>query len=56
MGSVVRKRAITPWIGVAVDAQTRQVIKQRVARLVRETLSCSKKLAHHIGAMKSFIG
>jgi hypothetical protein len=31
------------------------MLRQRVARLVRETLSFSKKLAHHIGAIKYFI-
>jgi insertion element IS1 protein InsB len=30
-------------------------LRQRVSRLVRETLSFSKKLANHIGAMKYFI-
>jgi insertion element IS1 protein InsB len=30
-------------------------LRQRVSRLVRETLSFSKKLAHHIGAIKHFI-
>ena len=30
-------------------------LRQRVARLVRDTLSFSKKLAHHIGAIKYFI-
>jgi insertion element IS1 protein InsB len=30
-------------------------LRQRVARLVRETLSFSKKLAHHIGAIKYLI-
>jgi insertion element IS1 protein InsB len=30
-------------------------LRQRVSRLVREALSFSKKLAHHIGAMKLFI-
>jgi insertion element IS1 protein InsB len=30
-------------------------LRQRVSRLVRETLSCSKKLANHIGAIKYFI-
>lgn len=30
-------------------------MRQRVSRLVRETLSFSKKLAHHIGAIKYFI-
>jgi insertion element IS1 protein InsB len=33
----------------------RHTLRQRVSRLVRETLSFSKKLAHHIGALKSFI-
>ena len=30
-------------------------LRQRGSRLVREALSCSKKLANHIGAMKLFI-
>jgi insertion element IS1 protein InsB len=30
-------------------------LRQRVSRLVRETLSFSKKLANHIGAIKYFI-
>jgi insertion element IS1 protein InsB len=30
-------------------------VRQRVSRLVREALSFSKKLAHHIGAIKYFI-
>jgi insertion element IS1 protein InsB len=30
-------------------------LRQRVSRLVRETLSFSKNLAHHIGAIKCFI-
>jgi IS1 transposase len=30
-------------------------LRQRVSRLVRATLSFSKKLAHHIGAIKYFI-
>jgi insertion element IS1 protein InsB len=30
-------------------------LRQRVSRLVRETVSFSKKLAHHIGAIKYFI-
>ena len=30
-------------------------LRQRVSRLVRDALSCSKKLANHIGAMKLFI-
>jgi insertion element IS1 protein InsB len=32
-----------------------KTLRPRVARLVRKTLSCSKKLAHHIGALKSFM-
>jgi insertion element IS1 protein InsB len=31
-------------------------LRQRVSRLVRDTLSFSKKPAHHIGAIKYFIG
>jgi insertion element IS1 protein InsB len=30
-------------------------LRQRVSRLVRETLSLAKTLAHHIGAIKYFI-
>src|SRR5262249_14578083 len=30
-------------------------LRQRVSRLVRSTLSCSKNLANHIGAIKYFI-
>jgi len=30
-------------------------LRQRLSRLVRESLSFSKKLAHHIGAIKFFI-
>jgi insertion element IS1 protein InsB len=30
-------------------------LRQRVSRLVREALSFSKKLSHHIGAIKLFI-
>jgi len=30
-------------------------LRQRVSRLVRETLAFSKKLANHIGAIKYFI-
>ena len=32
-----------------------KTLRQRVSRLVRETLSFSKKLANHIGAIKFFI-
>jgi insertion element IS1 protein InsB len=32
-----------------------KTLRQRVSRLVRETLSFPKKLAHHIGAIKYFI-
>jgi insertion element IS1 protein InsB len=30
-------------------------LRQRVSRLVRETLAFSKKVAHHIGAIRYFI-
>jgi len=30
-------------------------LRQRLARLVRETLLCSKKSANHIGAIRDFI-
>jgi insertion element IS1 protein InsB len=30
-------------------------LRQRVARLVRATFSCSKRLSNHIGAIKYFI-
>jgi insertion element IS1 protein InsB len=30
-------------------------LRQHVSRLVREAFSCSKKLTHHIGALKLFI-
>jgi insertion element IS1 protein InsB len=30
-------------------------LRQRLSRLVRDTLSCSKKLANHVGAIKFFI-
>jgi insertion element IS1 protein InsB len=30
-------------------------LRQRVSRLVRETLSFAKKLANHLGAIKYFI-
>jgi len=33
----------------------KNTLRQRVSRLVRETLSFSKKLANHIGAIKYFI-
>jgi insertion element IS1 protein InsB len=121
MASFVQKKANKPWIWIAMDAKTRQVIafhvgdrsrksakrlwakiprayrqqamfytdqyvvyegvmpaaphraisklarqtnhlerfnntlRQRVSRLVRETVSCSKKLSNHIGAIKFFI-
>jgi insertion element IS1 protein InsB len=113
MSSFVHKKANKPWIWIAMDAKTRQVmafhigdrsrksakrlwakipqayrqhvvyagvipaaqhraisklarktnhlerfnntLRQRVSRLVREALSFSKKLAHHVGAIKLFI-
>jgi hypothetical protein len=30
-------------------------LRQRVSRLVREALSCSKQLTHYVGAIKLFI-
>jgi insertion element IS1 protein InsB len=30
-------------------------LRQRLSRLIRETVACSKNLAHHIGAIKYFI-
>jgi insertion element IS1 protein InsB len=36
-------------------ARFNNTLRQRVSRLVRETLSFSKKLANHIGAIKMFI-
>jgi insertion element IS1 protein InsB len=36
-------------------ARFKNTLRQRVSRLVRETLSFSKTLAHHIGAIKYFI-
>jgi insertion element IS1 protein InsB len=36
-------------------ARFNNTLRQRVSRLVRETLSFSKQLAHHLGAIKYFI-
>jgi insertion element IS1 protein InsB len=36
-------------------ARFNNTLRQRGSHLVRETLSCSKKLANHVGAIKSFI-
>jgi hypothetical protein len=36
-------------------ARFNNTLRQRVSRLVRETLSFSKKLAHYVGAIKYFI-
>jgi insertion element IS1 protein InsB len=53
---------LLPWEYVnALARKTNHVerfnctLRQRVSRLVRSTLSFSKKLANHIGAIKSFI-
>jgi deferrochelatase/peroxidase EfeB len=35
--------------------RSNNTLRQRVSRLVRETLSFSEKLANHIGAIKYFI-
>jgi len=36
-------------------ARFKSTLRQRVSRLVREILSCSKTFAQHIGASKDFI-
>jgi len=36
-------------------ARLNHTLRQRVSRLVRDALSCAKKLANHIGAMTLFI-
>jgi len=49
-------RAITKKAGKTNHIERfNNTLRQRVARLVRETLSFSKKLANHIGAIKYFI-
>ena len=54
---VERHRAITKKVRKPnhID-RFNHTLRQRVSRLVRETLSFSKNLAHHIGAIKFFIG
>ena len=48
----VRSRAVTETDHIERFNNT---LRQRVARLVRDALSFSKKLANHIGAIKLFI-
>jgi len=48
-----RQKAITkPARQTKHIERFKNALRQRVSRLVRETLSFSKKLAHHIGALK----
>jgi insertion element IS1 protein InsB len=60
----VYKGVIPPARHKAITKQARKTnhierfnntLRQRVSRLVRDTLSFSKKLANHIGAIKYFI-
>jgi len=47
-----RQKAITkPARQTKHIERFKNALRQRVSRLVRETLSFSKKLAHHIGAL-----
>jgi insertion element IS1 protein InsB len=49
-------RAISKWARTTNHIERfNNTLRQRVSRLVREALSFSKKLAHHIGAIKLFI-
>jgi insertion element IS1 protein InsB len=53
---VERHRAITKKARKTNHVERfNNTLRQRVSRLVRETLSFSKNLAHHIGAIKFFI-
>jgi insertion element IS1 protein InsB len=53
---VERHRAITKKARQTNHVERfNNTLRQRVSRLVRETLSFSKNLAHHIGAIKFFI-
>jgi len=53
---VERHRAITKKARKTNHVERfNNTLRQRVSRLVRETLSFSKKLANHIGAIKYFI-
>jgi insertion element IS1 protein InsB len=49
-------RAISKWARTTNHIERfNNTLRQRVSRLVREALSFSKKLAHHLGAIKLFI-
>jgi insertion element IS1 protein InsB len=53
---VERQKAITKQAWQTNHlARFKNTLRQRVSRLVRETLSFSKKLAQHIGALQYFI-
>ena len=53
---VARHRAITKKVRKTNHIERfNNTLRQRVSRLVRETLSFSKNLANHIGAIKFFI-
>jgi IS1 family transposase len=43
------------WIPTNHIERFNNTLRQRVSRLVRDTLAFSKKLANHIGAIKYFI-
>jgi IS1 family transposase len=44
-----------PILAKVLIERFNNTLRQRVSRLVRETLSFSKTLANHIGALKYFI-
>jgi len=49
-------RAISKWARKTNHIERfNNTLRQHVSRLVRDALSFSKKLAHHIGAIKLFI-
>jgi insertion element IS1 protein InsB len=51
-----RHKAISTWARKTNHIERfNNTLRQRVSRLVRETLSFFKKLAHPIGAIKLFI-
>jgi insertion element IS1 protein InsB len=41
--------------GTSTIERFNNTMRQRIARLVRKTLSCSKKLVNHIGALWRFV-
>ena len=47
--------SLTGKMGTRPIERFNNTLRQRVSRLVRETLSFSKTLANHIGAIKYFI-